>query len=74
MVDKAPMLSFSVKAPSLLTHNIDNNWQKNGDSFIAAVSAMGDNLKAVLFQFPQSFHKLNSVRIIPPFKVAIGAR
>lgn len=56
MVDKAPKLSFSVKAPSLLTHNIDNNWPKYGDSFISAVSAMGDNLKAVLFQFPQSFH------------------
>ncbi len=58
-------LQFSIKANRLLTHEIDSQWQNAADDFKTALNPLleKDNLCAVLFQFPQSFHYTNENRI-----------
>ena len=58
-------LQFSIKVNRLLTHEIDSQWQNAADDFKTALRPLleKDNLCAVLFQFPQSFHYTNYNRI-----------
>lgn len=58
-------LSFSVKGPGLLTHQVGPAWQLAAREFQTAVSPLleKDSLYSVLFQFPQSFHYAKDNRI-----------
>lgn len=58
-------LSFSVKANSLLTHEIGADWQVAAKDFKEALKPLNEKerLSAVLFQLPESFHYTNDNRI-----------
>jgi uncharacterized protein YecE (DUF72 family) len=56
--NKAPQTQFSIKAHGSITHQRKRvllDWQQFGDAVL--VLAEADQLAAVLFQFPFSFHK-----------------
>jgi uncharacterized protein YecE (DUF72 family) len=59
---QAPDLRFCLKAPRTLTHEI-SDWKGEANTFSIALDAMGENLAAVLFQFPQSFHRTEGNRL-----------
>jgi uncharacterized protein YecE (DUF72 family) len=59
MHEQAPALAFSVKAHETLTHTIDPaSWKAEATVFRSALEPLlaSDSLKAVLLQFPYSFH------------------
>jgi uncharacterized protein YecE (DUF72 family) len=56
---QAPGLGFSIKAHESLTHTIDpSSWRSAAESFRSAIDVVRgtDSLRAILFQFPYSFH------------------
>ncbi|AEV28107.1 hypothetical protein SpiGrapes_0244 [Sphaerochaeta pleomorpha str. Grapes] len=59
MHEQAPSLVFSIKAHETLTHSIDPaSWKSEATLFRSALEPLlsSDSLKAVLLQFPYSFH------------------
>jgi uncharacterized protein YecE (DUF72 family) len=59
MHDQAPGIGYAIKAHESLTHTIDPaNWRSSAQTYRTAVTALQDReaLRAILFQFPYSFH------------------
>ncbi len=47
---------FSIKSHKSLTHEVDGQWKEQARLLMDATEVLGENLGAVLFQFPFSFH------------------
>lgn len=59
MYEQAPGIGYAIKAHESLTHTIDRtNWRVVADTYRRAITALQEQgaLRAVLFQFPYSFH------------------